>query len=99
MFKREDLPPTPLERVIQTSAAQIEGLDLHSEEATTAVANVRTLCEAQAALWAAQKPRGVSKDVLAPVVGNLLGIGAILFHERANVITTKAMGLIIKPKA
>lgn len=38
----------------------------------------------------------VSMDTLAIIAGNLLGIGLILNYEKANIITTKALGFIIK---
>lgn len=38
----------------------------------------------------------VSKDTLAVVVANLLGIVMIVGHERANVVTSKALNLLTK---
>lgn len=38
----------------------------------------------------------ISPDTIAIIAGNLLGIGLILGFEKANVITTKALGFIIK---
>jgi hypothetical protein len=98
MFKREAPQPTELALAINTAAVRFRMTD-DPAYATRCAADIKLLSEAQATLWEAQKPRGVSKDVLAPVVGNLVGIMAILSHERMNVITTKAMSLIIKPKA
>lgn len=40
--------------------------------------------------------RRVSPDTVAIVAGNLLGIALILYHEKAEVITTKALGFVIK---
>lgn len=40
----------------------------------------------------------VSKDGLIAVVGNLAGIGLILSHERLHVITSKALGFVIKSR-
>ena len=44
-----------------------------------------------------QAPR-VSADTLALVIGNLAGIIFIVQHERMNVITTKAMSLLLKQR-
>lgn len=44
-----------------------------------------------------KKPK-VSPDTVALIAANLLGIGLILWHEKADVITTKALGFIIKGK-
>lgn len=38
----------------------------------------------------------ISKDTLATIAANLTGIIVILSHERANVIASKAFGLVKK---
>ena len=38
----------------------------------------------------------VSKDTLATIGANLLGIGLILKHEELNVISTKALNFVIR---
>jgi hypothetical protein len=40
----------------------------------------------------------ISRDTLAVIVGNLLGILMIIKHEHVNVVTSRAMGLLLKPK-
>jgi|JI9StandDraft_1071089.scaffolds.fasta_scaffold441265_2 methylthioribose-1-phosphate isomerase len=40
----------------------------------------------------------VSKDTLALIGANLAGILLIITHEHTNVIATKAMSLVVKPK-
>ena len=42
-----------------------------------------------------QKRRFVSKEN-APLIANLVGIAMILYHEKANVITSKAVGFVTK---
>ena len=32
----------------------------------------------------------------APLIANIVGIAMILYHEKANVITTKALGFVTK---
>jgi len=44
------------------------------------------------------KPPAVSRDTLAVIIGNLVGILMIIKHEHVNVITSRAMGLLIKPR-
>jgi hypothetical protein len=39
---------------------------------------------------------GMSPDVLATVAANIFGIVAIIAHERVNVITTKALGFVMR---
>lgn len=41
-------------------------------------------------------PYRPSTDTLAIIAGNLVGIVFILGHERANVIASKALGLVMK---
>jgi len=41
----------------------------------------------------------VSPDALIAVFGNLAGIVLIINHERVNVITTKALGFVMKSKS
>jgi hypothetical protein len=45
-----------------------------------------------------KNPSTVSKETLAIVAGNLLGIFMIIKHEHLNVITSRAMQLVIKPR-
>ena len=44
----------------------------------------------------AKSPQRPSPDVMATVIGNLLGILIIVKHERANIITSKALGFVLK---
>lgn len=41
-------------------------------------------------------PRRVSPDTLALITGNLVGIAMIVGHERAHVVTSKALGFVMK---
>lgn len=41
------------------------------------------------------KPK-ISPDTIAIIAGNLLGIGLILSYEKLNVITTKALGFVLR---
>ena len=45
-----------------------------------------------------EKPDSVSKDTLAIIGANLLGVLVIIKHESVNVITSKAMNLLLKPR-
>lgn len=45
-----------------------------------------------------EKTFSVSKDTLVVVAANLVGILMILRYEHANVITSRAMNLILKPR-
>lgn len=38
----------------------------------------------------------ISPDIVAAIVGNLAGIGLILGYERLGVVTSKAIGFVLK---
>lgn len=40
----------------------------------------------------------VNPDTLASIIGNLLGIMTIVHFEKLNVITSKALPFVLKPK-
>ena len=42
------------------------------------------------------KKKSISPDTLLVVGGNLLGIMMILHHEQLNVITSKALGFVLR---
>jgi len=45
-----------------------------------------------------KKENAISKDAVLAVAGNLLGILLILNFEKAGVVTSKAVGFILKSK-
>ena len=45
-----------------------------------------------------EKPSSVSRDTILVVGANLLGIFVIVLHENVNVIASKALNLIMKPR-
>lgn len=45
-----------------------------------------------------EKPSAVSKDTLYVIGANLLGIFMIIQHEHVNVVASKAMGLLLRPR-
>ena len=65
-----------------------------TEEYEIAAKALKLLCEARS------KPAAnrLSAETLVTVTANLLGIMLIIKHEQFNVMTSRAMGLIIKPK-
>lgn len=42
--------------------------------------------------------RRVKMDTLLPILGNLAGIVAILSYEHAHVVTSKALGFVLKSR-
>lgn len=47
---------------------------------------------------ASEKPETVSKETLFTIGGNLAGIIAILGFERAHIISSKALGFVLKSR-
>jgi hypothetical protein len=45
-----------------------------------------------------EKPSAVSKDVMLTVAANLLGILLIIKHESVNVISSKALSFVMRPR-
>lgn len=43
-------------------------------------------------------PKPVSNDTKATIAANIAGLLIVVNHERANVIATKAMQMLIKPR-
>lgn len=64
----------------------------HSDEYKAAVAQLGKLYP----LKEDNSKRQVSPDTLVIVAGNLIGIAVIIFHERAEVISSKALGFVMK---
>ena len=97
MFNRKD-EPHPLDDVIEHAISELEGMDAGSEERTRAVESLKTLMELRAADKASKK-FNVNPDVITAGAMQLVGIFAILGFEKANVITTKALGFVPKVKS
>jgi hypothetical protein len=89
-------PPKPhqLDEVIDSLISSMKGVDEDTEIYAANVKQLKTLMELRAADRRDRRP--LSSDQLLAVGANLLGILAILQHERANVITTKALGFVPK---
>lgn len=45
-----------------------------------------------------EAPDRISKDTIAVIVGNLTGIGMIIAYERVHVVTSKALGFVMKAR-
>lgn len=85
---------TPLEQEIDRAIRELKNHPIGSEE------YVRTL-DAIVKLHGMkerEKPLFVSRDTLAVVGANLLGLLMVIKHENVNVITSRAFGLILKPR-
>lgn len=63
-----------------------------SEEYSTAVKNLKELCEARSK----KASRLVELDTIVAAGTNILGILLILSYEQLHVISTKAIGFVVK---
>ena len=99
MFNRKQVEkPHALDETIDNLISEIAGLETGSEMYTAAAGSLKVLMEARIADQAAAKPTTMSPDTIAAVAANLLGIALILGFEKANVVTSKSLSLIMKPK-
>lgn len=96
LIKRSEPKPGVLDEVIEQHARRLKNLDIHTEEYAAAAESLKVLCEAKASL---PKPNIISADMAVSAATNLVGIFAILGHERAHVVTSKALSFIWKPRS
>lgn len=93
MFKKKTSPPTKLEEAIDEAFDDLRSRDTASEEYAQIVEQIAKLTA-----LVPEKPKKVSKETWAQIGGNLLGIHSILWFEKANVMTSKALGFVTKTK-
>jgi hypothetical protein len=89
---KKPVPKHTLESVIDYALSELSGHDASSEEYAQIVDQLTKLN----AIHDAKPKDRLSKDTLAMVIGNLVGIIVIVGHERAHVITSKAVGFVGK---
>lgn len=93
-IKREE-KTSPIDPVIDQLISEMAGYDGYSDEYAKMVYNLKILIEAKAV---EPRPEKMNVNTIATVAANLAGIAMILISERANVITSKGLGFVIKPK-
>jgi hypothetical protein len=91
MFTKSNIEPTHLEKVIDIVLTKCEDLDPASDEFAQIVDQLDKLHK-----MAPEKEPLVKPEVLVNVFANLAGIVAILNFERAHVVTSKALGFVMK---
>lgn len=85
---------TKLEKEISLVLDKLKKEDVGTEEYQNILDHLSKLYEMK------QKDKSsISPDTVAVVAGNLLGIILILKHEELNVITSKALGFVIRGRA
>lgn len=93
MFTKKTDKEFTLDRAIDSAFADLTTFDIETEEYQLAVARLAELHKIKKDI-----DRRVSPDAMAMVVGNLAGIVLIVGHERAHVLTSKAINFVMKAK-
>lgn len=91
MFRRTE--QTVLENVLDRALRELSNHSIDSQEYAKILEMVVKLHKMKE-----EESSSVSKDTILVVVANLLGIIMILKHEHVNVITSRAMNLLLKPR-
>lgn len=94
MLKKSPHVKTGLEKTIDQLIADMADKKADSEDYANMVSQLDTLYK----LKAEDKPDRVSRDTLAIVAGNLAGVILIVGYERANLVTSKALALLVKTR-
>jgi hypothetical protein len=95
---RTEEEPRRIEEALDQAILDLGNYPSHSKEYGAIATNVKVLAEATAVDKTAHKKLSVSPDTMAAIGANLLGILMILNHERAHVLTSKAMSHLPKLK-
>lgn len=95
MLKKQH-EPTEIDLAINRILERMQYVDPESDEYGTLVARLDRLHSMKIA---EKNDRSkVSYDAMLTAGASILGILLIIGHERLNVITTKALGFVTKPK-
>ncbi len=82
---------TKLEKEMDTVFAKLETLDVTSEDYNKAVNSLERLNEMKS-----KDKIKINPDVIITVAGSIVGTLLVLYFEKTDVITTKALNWIIK---
>jgi len=97
MFKKNIKEERPgLDRAIDRALNKLEEHEPDSPEHAKIMDSLERLYKLQLPAEEAAKP--VSRDAILAAVANIAGIVLIIHSERVQVITSKALGFVAKPK-
>lgn len=85
--------PTPVDKLIEAVLEEMNVYGPAAPEYTPLMEKLERLYEVQAK----DKPKPISRDTIAIIAGNLVGILLIVAYERTHVISSKALPQIIRP--
>lgn len=87
--------PSPLDEAYERAVRELNACVFGSQEYVRTMKLVQQLYE----MKEKEKPSSVSKDTLAIVGANLLGIIMIISHEHVgNAVTSRAFGLLMRTR-
>lgn len=92
IFKKKE---TKLDKEIESVLECLNDLDPSTEEYAAATKNLDILVK----LKSTDEKKTVSPDTIVMVAANLVGLLLVLNYEKADIITSKAFGMIFKGKA
>lgn len=90
----KDDQPTPLDQQIDVVLQEMKSKGVHSDEYPTLMSYLERLYE----IKAEERPDPVSRDTMALIAGNLMGILLIVAYEQKHVMTSKGFSQIIRPR-
>lgn len=93
MFEKPKDDPK-LEEAIDTVLLEMKGYTPASEEYASMMGHLNLLYK----IKDQERPDRVSLDTLATIGANLAGIALILAYERTHIITSKALGFVMKAR-
>lgn len=94
MFIRKPLHEDGLEMVITELELEMKEISADTKEYSDLLDKLERLHK----LKKGNRTERVSPDAKATIVANLLGIALILHYEQINVVSSKALGFIMKLK-
>lgn len=98
MFNKKPQSATPLlDEMIERAISETESHEVFTDEYLAGVKALTELYKIKTSVE--EKTDRVSKDQILAVAGNLAGIIAILGYERVHVISSKAIGFVMKAKS
>lgn len=96
MLTKKTPEKTGLESTIDKLIAEMEDFSGFDDEYAKMVVQLDTLYKLKEVDQKVDASKHVSRDTWAIVGANLAGILMIVGHERANVVTSKALNLLMK---
>lgn len=95
MFSKKVKEKTKLDEAIDLVHEDMKMLDADQDSYAKMVKQLAELYK----IRSGQQKEKVSINNLITVGGSLLGIGMIIVFERNNVVTSKALSFVLKPRA